>query len=229
MASLEVQNLQKKKVGSVTVADDFFPQKTSMALIKQVVNWQRAGRRAGTASVKARNAVRGTTAKMYRQKGTGNARHGDKKAPIFVGGGQAFGPHPRDWSQALPKKMRRQAIRAILGEKHENEKLFIVDAVEFKEIKTKRAIETFKKMGIGNALVILDKQVDSVVKSLRNVPGYKVSQVDGLNAIDLLAHDYLVITQAAFEKVQEFLTGASGSGTLGTGTKVPLRGGTDPS
>ena len=205
MPAIQVYNLQKKKVGDVKVSDDFFSKKKRMALIQQVVNWQMAGCRSGSASVKTRSAVKGSTAKMYRQKGTGNARHGDGRAPIFVGGGRAFGPHPRDWSQKLPKKMRKQALRSLMGQKHEEKKLYIADAIEFKEIKTKKAVEIFNKLGIQNAMIVLDKPSDPVIKSLRNVPGFKVGLVNGLNVVDILAHEYLVMTQEALNRAQELL------------------------
>ena len=206
MPEIDVYNLQKKKVGSLKLSEDFFPEKLKLGLIHQAVKSQRAAARSGTASVKNRHNVKGSTAKIYRQKGTGNARHGDGKAPVFVGGGQAFGPKARDWSQSLPKKMRRKAIRSVIAERHKEERLYITDSLDFKEIKTKKALEVFNKLGIHNALIVLDKPSEKVSKSLRNVPGFKVACLDGLNVVDVLTHEYLVMTQEALSQVQGFLT-----------------------
>jgi len=203
MPTIEVYNLQKKKVGDVKIPDDFFPEKVSPGLINQVVNRQMANRRLGTSSVKNRHEVSGSTRKIYRQKGTGNARHGDIKAPIFVGGGQTFGPRPRDWSQDIPKKMRRKALRYVIGEKLREKKLFIADAIQWKEIKTKKALEVFHKLGIHEALVVLDHSTDAVIKSLRNVVGFKTAPVEGINIVDMLNHEFLVMTKVALDRIQE--------------------------
>src|SRR3989338_481918 len=205
MSTIEVYNLQKKKVGDVNLPEGFLLGKAHLPLVHQVLNWQRSHLRAGTSSVKNRHAVSGSTLKIYRQKGTGNARHGDIKAPIFVGGGQTFGPRPSDWSTKLPKKMRHTALRSLIGQKYNEKRLYIFKEIDFKAIKTKIAVEVFEKLNIGNALVVLDKPAEKVFKSLRNVPGFKVILVNHINVLDVLAHDYLVMTQVALDKAQEIL------------------------
>ncbi len=163
---------------------------------------QMAGRRSGTASTKTRSNVRGSTRKIYRQKGTGNARHGDIKAPIFAGGGQAFGPLPRDYSYRMPSSSRRQALKSALALKNKEGLVKIVDNFLFEEIKTKKALEYFQNLGLNQALLVVGDKNENFEKSVRNLTHYKVLRADGLNVYDILRYNYLVITQDALNKIE---------------------------
>jgi large subunit ribosomal protein L4 len=200
-----VLDIKNVKVSDVELADDVFASKPNQALIYEVVKMQRAGWRKGTVQTKNRAAVRGTTAKMYRQKGTGRARHGSKKVGLFVGGGKAFGPHPRDYSYKIPKKARRGGLRSALVIKKNEGKMLIVDSLAFPEIKTKDAIVALNKLGVKSGLLVIDGVEANLAKSVSNIPNIKVVQWEGLNVYDLMKYEHAVLTVQALEKVQEVL------------------------
>ncbi len=197
---ITVYNMQKKKVGSVNLPGDA-TDKVSTGRIYQVVVQQRTNQRQGNARVKNRHEVSGSTRKIYRQKGTGRARHGDIKAPLFVGGGQAFGPKPRDWRSTVPEKIRRGALRDLLSLKGAENKLWLVESVSFEKPKTKEARAFFEKFKIPAALLVLEKPDEIVEKSVRNLEGFRVRSVDAVSAVDLLHYDHLVLTQKAYERL----------------------------
>lgn len=200
-----VVDMTNKKIGDVDLADSVFAREGGEGMIYEVVKMQLANRRRGCASSKTRGQVSGTTAKAYRQKGTGRARHGSEKAPIYVGGGKAFGPHPRDYSYRVPKKVRRGALRAALSQKAKDGSLLIVDSFDCKEIKTKSFVEQLSKLGVKTALVVHEDPTENLVKSARNVPHAKVRSCDGLNVYDVMRYEHVIFTKAALEKVQEVL------------------------
>ena len=171
------------------------------SLIHQVVVKELASRRHGTAKVKSRNEVTGSTRKIYRQKGTGNARHGDIKAPLFVGGGQAFGPKPRDWSFVLPRQLRRQALKAAVALRHEEKKLWLLDS-DWKEPKTKQASKFFVANEIGNALVVIDADERVTEKSIRNLACFEVRLWNEFQVADILKHEHLVLTGKAYQQLE---------------------------
>ena len=199
MSSLDVYNTEKKKVGTVD-----FPailgEKPNSALLHQVVVAQLTNRRQGNAKVKTRHEVSGSTRKIYRQKGTGGARHGDIKAPLFIGGGQAFGPKPKDYDVRLPQKIREAALKSALLQRKAEGKLWILDDLNFQAPKTKKAAELFEKFGIAGALVVLEKEAGSVEKSVRNLEKFKVSRVESLNVVDILHFEHLVLSRGSYEK-----------------------------
>ncbi len=200
-----VVDMNKKSVGEVELNDAIFAVKGGTGKIYDVVKMQLANRRKGCAASRNRALVSGTTAKAYRQKGTGRARHGDYRANIFVGGGKAFGPHPRDYSYKVPKKVKRGALRAALAQKAGEEKLIVVDKLEMSEIKTKAFAGTMKTLGVDSALFVLADRDEKVMKSARNIPTAKVLRCEGLNVFDLLRYDHVVFTQQSLDKVQEVL------------------------
>jgi len=200
-----VVDMTNKKVGDVDLADGVFARDGGDGMIYEVVKMQLANRRKGCASTKTRSQITGTTAKAYRQKGTGRARHGSKKAPIFVGGGKAFGPHPRDYSYRVPKKVRRGALCAALSQKAKDGSLLIVDSFDCKEIKTKSFVENLSKLGVKTALVVHEEPSENLIKSARNVAKAKVRSCDGLNVYDIMRYEHVIFTKAALEKVQEVL------------------------
>ncbi len=202
-----VVNINKEKVGTVNLNDNVFNTEVKEHTIWEVIKWQLAARRAGTASTKTRAEVRGSRRKILPQKGTGNARHGDKKANIFVGGGVAHGPHPRDYYYALPKKVRKKALKGVLSMKLKDNELTVIEDFTFDEPKTKKAIDVLKNFDLDKSkvLLILSERDNNVMKSFRNLPKVKVLLVEGLNTYDILNADHVLVTKSAVEKINERL------------------------
>ncbi len=197
---LEVYNLQNKKVGDVDVSDEVFGAEVKPHLHHEVVRYQLARKRAGTHATKTRGEVNRTTRKMYKQKGTGNARHGSRKAPIFVGGGTVFGPTPRNHAFHLPRKVRRGALRSALSQKVGEGKLKVVDSFVMEHPKTRQALAHLAALGVNRALVI-DIDNETLKLSIRNVPTSKFLKTGGLNVRDLVHYDHVVITEAAVREI----------------------------
>ena len=172
-------------------------------LLHQAVVMQLNNRRAGTASTKTRGKVRGSGKKPWRQKGSGRARAGSVRSPIWVGGGTVFGPLPRDYSYRIPKKARRQAVLSALSLKRQEEKLVVVEPEDFSEIKTRLMAEAMAALGVGKALFVIADRDEKIELSARNLPDVKVLRVDGLNVYDLLRFEHLVLTGEALRKIEE--------------------------
>ena len=202
-----VVNINNEQIGTVELNDKIFNEEVKEHTVWEVIRWQLASRRAGTASTKTRSEIRGSRRKILPQKGTGNARHGDKKANIFVGGGVVHGPHPRDYYYALPKKVRKKALKGVLSMKLKDDELVIIEDFTFEEPKTKKAIEVLKNFGLekSKVLLIVPNKDINVIKSFRNLPKAKVLQVEGLNTYDILNADKVFIMKSALEKINERL------------------------
>ena len=202
-----VVNVKKENVGTIELNDSIFNTEVKEHTVWEVIRWQLASRRAGTASTKTRAEIRGSRRKILPQKGTGNARHGDRKANIFVGGGVAHGPHPRDYYYALPKKVRRKALKGVLSMKLKDGEITIIEDFTFDQPKTKKAIEVLKNFGLDQSkvLLILSEKDENIVRSFRNLPKAKVLLVEGLNTYDILNADHVLITKSAAEKINERL------------------------
>ncbi len=199
----DVTTLDAKKAGTVDLRDDVFGLEPRVDILQRMVRYQLAKRRGGTAHVKDRSEVNYTTVKMYRQKGTGRARHGSKKAPIFRGGGKAFGPKPRDFAIDLPKKVRALALKHALSSKAKAEALVVLDKCELKEGKTKELKSRFAKLGFGSVLIIDGAEVqEAFARAARNLPDVDVLPVAGINVYDILRHEKLVLTKAALEALE---------------------------
>ena len=199
----EITTLDAKKAGTVELSDAVFGLEPRADILARMVRYQLAKRRAGTAHVKDRSEITATTAKLYRQKGTGRARHGSKKAPIFRGGGKAFGPKPRSFAIDLPKKVRALALKHALSAKVKSEALMVIDSCEIKDARTKELKARFSKLGLGSALIIDGAQVqEAFAKAARNLPNVDVLPVAGINVYDILNHDKLVLTKAAVEALE---------------------------
>ncbi|MBI4212282.1 MAG: 50S ribosomal protein L4 [Deltaproteobacteria bacterium] len=198
-----VVDMTNKKVGELELEDQVFGSKPNKAVIYEAVKMYRANKRLGTHSTLTTKMVSGTTAKMYRQKGTGRARHGSAKAHIFVGGGIAFGPHPRDYSYTLPRKVRQTALLSALALKYREGKLLIVDDLPLTEIKTKKMVEILSGFGVRTGLIVLNDHNEKVLKSSRNIPGIKVVKHDSLNALDLMSREHVVFLKSALVELQE--------------------------
>jgi len=199
----DVTTLDAKKAGTVELSEDVFGLEPRADLLHRMVRYQLAKRRAGTVSVKDRSEITATTAKMFRQKGTGRARHGSRKPTIFRGGGKAFGPKPRSHAIDLPKKVRALALRHALSSKAKADALVVLESCELKETKTKALKSRFDKLGVGSALIVDGAEVqESFARAARNIPQIDVLPVQGINVYDILKHDTLVLTKAALDALE---------------------------
>ena len=204
MPKIRVYNLDRSDVGELELSDAVFGATVNEALFYDVVKAQLASRRAGTASTKGRSEVAGSKTKIYRQKGTGGARHGTKRAPTMVGGGQSHGPTPRDYSYRPTRKMRLGALRGALSLKLNEGRLLVVDDFELGEIKTKKLAEVLGKLQVGRSAIIVDaKDNDKLRMSARNLPSFQFLPPEGVNLYDLLRHESLVLTKSAVEALEK--------------------------
>jgi large subunit ribosomal protein L4 len=202
-----VYNLAGEEVRKIEISDAVFGVPFNETVVHQVMVGLQANARQGTAATKSRGMVNGSTKKLYRQKGTGNARAGSKKSPTRRGGGVAFGPKPRDYRQDIPKKMRRLAIRCILSSKIGEGDLKVLDAFDFAEPKTRQMLDTLVALGIeSSALVVTPKPEENVIKSARNIPEITTMPANVLNILDIMSHKTLLMTEAAV-RVAEKLWG----------------------
>lgn len=204
MANLKVYNIKKEEVGSVELNDMVFNAEYNEALIHQVIVALHNNARQGTKSTLTRSEVNLTKKKLYRQKGTGNARHDEKSAPQFVGGGVVFAPKPRDFSQKINKKMRDIAFASALSQKIRQNEVFILDEVNFADAKTKAASEFVKAFGLNKRTVIVtDGKNENVIRATGNIQ--KISCVDAnlLNVSEVVENTYLVFTKDAIKKLEE--------------------------
>ncbi len=192
------------KIGDVEVKDEVFNVKVKKHVLWEVVRWQLASRRQGTHSTKTRGEVAYSGRKILPQKGTGHARHGDRGANIFVGGGVAHGPKPRDYWYPLPKKVRKLGLKMALSARAQENNIIFVDSVDIGNVpKTKKALEFLKNLGIESlkVLIVLPQKDEVIYKSFRNLPNVKVLSVEGLNVYDILWSDKLVIHKDALEGI----------------------------
>ena len=203
---VSVINTNGEVVGNVDLPEFIFGAKVNRGLMHQALVRQMANKRAGTHKVKGRSEVNYTNKKIYRQKGTGNARHGSKRAPIFVGGGVAHGPQPRDYTKNMPRKMRRAAIRSALTVKAQNGDIVVLDGMSMDAPKTKEIAATQKNLvGDSSALLVLGERNENVEKSARNLNSMRALQANYLNVRDLLGHDKVLMTQDALEVIKGYL------------------------
>jgi large subunit ribosomal protein L4 len=199
----DVTTLDAKKAGTVELPDEVFGLEPRPDILARMVRYQLAKRRSGTRSVKDRSEINYTGAKAYRQKGTGRARHGSRRAGIFKGGGKTFGPKPRSHAIDLPKKVRALALKHALSSKAKSEGLVILDKCEVNDPKTKELKARFSKLGLNSALIIDGAEVqEAFAKAARNLPNIDVLPVQGINVYDILNHDKLVLTKAAVEALE---------------------------
>jgi large subunit ribosomal protein L4 len=201
--NLDVFNMKREKVGSLDVADEVFAGEVKEQLFYEVVKAQLASRRQGTASAKERSAVSGSTKKVYKQKGTGQARHGSKRAPVFVGGGQAHPPRPRDWSYRPPRQVRIGALKSALSKFAKEGNLIVVDKLELKEIKTKGLLSALTTLKTKKKVMIVDSADNENIKlSMRNCRDHQFLPPEGVNVFDLLRHDTLIVSKDAAKKLE---------------------------
>jgi len=202
----DILTLDAKKKGDIDLDEAIFGVSARADILHRVVNWQLAKRRAGTHAVKFRSDIARTGKKFGNQKGGGGARHGNRRSNIFVGGGRAFGPIPRDHGFDLPKKIRKLGLKTALSSKHADGKLIVVDTADLKEGKTKELTAKLEKLGLQNALFVDGAEVNENFKrAASNIPNIDVLPTQGANVYDILRRDTLVLTTAAVEKLGERL------------------------
>jgi large subunit ribosomal protein L4 len=205
MSSVDIYNTNKEKVSQVELDEKIFDCEVKPHLLYETVKEHLAKRRSGTASTKNRSSVRGGGKKPWRQKGTGRARAGTIRSPLWTGGGVVFGPSPRDYSYRINKKVRKSALRSALSSKLKENNLILVDTIHLPEIKTKTFISLLERLDIQDALIVDDGNTN-LEKSAQNVPLFKVVRPEGLNVYDILKREKLVITQASLEKITRNLS-----------------------
>jgi len=199
----EITTLEAGKAGTIELSDAVFGLEPRADLLHRMVRYQLAKRRAGTHYSKGRSDVAGTGAKMFRQKGTGRARHGNKKVPQFRGGGKAFGPKPRDHAIDLPKKVRALALRHALSAKAKSDELIILDKAEMTEPKTGGLKTRLAKLGLGSALIVDGSEIErNFALAAQNLAQVDVLAIQGLNVYDILRREKLVLTRAAVEMIE---------------------------
>ncbi|WP_029039780.1 50S ribosomal protein L4 [Cucumibacter marinus] len=200
---LNVTTLEGKAAGKVSVADEVFGLEPRPDILQRMVRYQLLKRMAGTHDVQNRSEIRGTTKKFVRQKGSGGARHGNRKVNLFRGGGRAFGPTPRSHAINLPKKIRALALKHALSAKAQAGDLIVLEKAEAKDAKTGALRTAFAKLGLGNALVIDGTEVnENFSLAARNIPNVDVLPAQGINVYDILRRDKLVLTKAALEALE---------------------------
>jgi large subunit ribosomal protein L4 len=182
-----------------------FGVKTRAHLLHQAVVMQLANRRAGSAATKSKGFVSGGGKKPWRQKGTGRARSGSIRSPIWVGGGTTFGPQPRDYSYRMPRTARREALLSALSQKNREGKIIVLDKFELEEAKTKLMIKALGELEVQSALIVIAQPNTKIERSARNLPKVKVLRVEGINVYDLLRYDHLILTQDALRRLEERL------------------------
>ena len=202
---LKVINIDGKKVSDIEISDKIFALKPNMHLIQSLIDWQLNHFKPRTAKTKQRNEIKGSTAKIYAQKGTGGARHSSRKAPIFVGGGVAHGPKGMVYKiNKINKKVKKLGLMQALSQKIKSKELFVVDDIKEEIKKTKMFNEFLKKNNLKNSLIISDKNSKlKIIKSAKNIPNIKVIEENGTNAVDVLKYKNVVFTTSSIKSFQD--------------------------
>lgn len=206
MPKVALYNIAGETTGEVELNENIFGVEVNEALVHQAVVMQLANQRLGTHATKTRGLVRGGGRKPWRQKGTGRARSGSTRSPIWVGGGTVFGPQPRSYAFSMPKKQRRLAIKCALSSKVNDQEIFVVDSINFDQPKTKNVVKMLSDFNAeGKALIITADAIENVERSANNIPGVKVITSMGLNVYDLLHHTKIFVAQDAISRIEEVL------------------------
>ena len=202
MAVADVFDIEKKKVAQVELNDAIFGAEISEAAIYDVVKMQLASRRSGTSATKGRNDVSGGGKKPWRQKGTGRARSGTSRSPIWRGGGIVFGPQPRDYSYSVPKKVRKKALISALSMKVKEEKMTILQNFPMESISTRAFRKVVDLFGLKKALFVVDHDDVILMKSSRNLKNVKMIRSEGINVYDVLNYEHLVLLEPSIKKIE---------------------------
>ncbi len=207
MAVVNVQNVKGEPVSEIDLPDAIFKTPVKASVLHEIVKMQLACRRAGSAAVKHRSDIRGSSKKLFRQKGTGRARRGNIKSPLLRGGGSVFGPDPRSFAYKVPKKVRRLGLRMALSDKLEQDALIVLDQIELDRIKTKDFVEILVALEVNDALIVTDAKNENLELSSRNVLGVKVLRSEGLNVYDILKYERLILVESSIKRIEERLDG----------------------
>ncbi|MBW2054350.1 MAG: 50S ribosomal protein L4 [Deltaproteobacteria bacterium] len=207
MAVVNVINSKAQKVSQIDLVDAIFNIPVNGSVLHEVVTMQLASRRSGSASVKHRSDVKGSGRKLFRQKGTGRARRGDIKSPLLRGGGSTFGPDPRSYAYKVPKKVRKLALKMALSSKLKQENLVVLDEFGLDTIKTREFVKVINALNTKNALIITEKNNETLELSARNVPNIKVLRVEGLNVYDILKYENVVLLESSIKSIEGRLLG----------------------
>lgn len=205
MPTVDIYSTNRDVVGQLELREDIFAVPVKTHVLHEVVLYQLAKRRAGTAKTKGRSEVSGGGKKPWRQKGTGRARAGTSRSPIWRGGGTIHGPQPRSYDMRIPKKVRRLALKMALSQKLVDKEMTVLDSLQLERIKTKDFVEILKRFELQKTLVVIDRQDETVERSARNIPNVKVLRSEGLNVYDLLHYHHLLLTRATVGKIEETL------------------------
>jgi large subunit ribosomal protein L4 len=201
-----VRNMTGETVGETELRDDIFNAPVNTGLMHQALERQLVNARLGTHKTKTRGEVSGSTRKVWRQKGTGRARHGSMKVNLWPGGGVVHGPRPRDYTKKMPRKMRRAAYRSALSVKAQDGQIVVLDVLEMSEIRTREVAEMLRHLGVeGSALIMLPDKNENVERSARNLADVKTLRASYLNIRDLLGHDYLLIPRESLGVIEGIL------------------------
>lgn len=205
MSTVTIKNISNETVGEMELDDRIFNREVKEHVLHDVVRYQRAARRAGTASTKTRSEVRGSGAKPWRQKGTGRARAGTIRSPLWVGGGRAFAAKPRSFEQKVNRKMYRGAMRSLLSELIRQGRLHVVEAIEVAEPKTRQFVGLMKDLGVDGGLFVIEAFEEKLWLASRNLPHVELLEAAALDPVSLLRHERVVMTVAALRSVEEKL------------------------
>ncbi|WP_027407291.1 50S ribosomal protein L4 [Anaerovibrio sp. RM50] len=204
MPIVAIYDIANKKVGDLELNENIFGVEMNAGLVHQAVVMQLASQRLGNHATKTRSMVRGGGRKPWKQKGTGRARSGSTRSPIWVGGGTVFGPSPRSYAFSMPRKQRRLAIMCALSDKVANGEIVVLDSINFDAPKTKEVVKMLESFSVDNkALIVTADYAENVDKSSRNIPGVKTINTIGLNVFDILNADKLFITKDAIARIEE--------------------------
>lgn len=204
MPKVAMYNVSGQQVSEIELSDNIFGVEVNEHVMYEVVKNQLANKRQGTQSAKTRAEVRGGGRKPWKQKGTGRARVGSIRSPLWIGGGTVFAPKPRDYSYTVPKKVRRLAMKSALTSKVNSNELIVLDELKLDSPKTKEMVNILKNLNVDKkALIVVGEKNEAVIKSAKNIPGVQTALVNTINVYDILKYDKFIITKDAVEKVEE--------------------------
>ncbi|MEE8399456.1 MAG: 50S ribosomal protein L4 [Desulfobacterales bacterium] len=206
MTTVNVLDNTGKTVSQVDLPENIFSVPVKTSVLHEVVTMQLASKRSGSASVKHRSDVKGSGRKLFRQKGTGNARRGDIKDPLLRGGGSIFGPDPRSYAYRVPKKVRRLALKMALSCKLRDDELLLINGFNLEGIKTRDVVGVLDALNVVSGLIVTAREDETLERSSRNIPGVKVLRSQGLNVYDILKYKHLVLLESSLEEVQARLS-----------------------
>ena len=202
MAAVDVLNSAGKKVSEIVLSDEIFNTPIKTSVLHQVVRSQLVAKREGTASCKTRGTVKGSTRKLFRQKGTGNARAGSIKSPLRKGGGVIFGPHPKSFAIKVPKKIKKLALKMALSSKVVDNTIFVIDDFNLDAIKTKALANVLSNLALSDLLIVSDAEDTNLMLSSRNIPDVKVIKTEGLNVYDILRFKNLLLVESTVKNIE---------------------------